>query len=134
MNPLLYQTYRQPGQTVAIGTPPGNTMICQYRLGNTITLKSRHQTTVNGMTGLTIQSKDAQSETTVVVDDTKRIAATLTEGIVALEIHLPQLIGMLSCKPTGGLTFDATNLNQTMPLEHTIDCTLTNSDSLFSQQ
>src|ERR1700674_289130 len=93
-----HKPYRKRRERAATGITPGSAIVHEHRIGQPVTSKHRDQAFARRPILLRAAGLHAQSVTGMVVDHGQRMAAPAPGGKIALEIHLPELVGLRALK------------------------------------
>src|SRR5204863_7429238 len=93
------QPYRERRERPAAGVAPGPAIVHQHRIRQAVAPEHCSQAFARGPILLRAARLDAQSVTRMVIDHGERMAAPARRGEVALEVHLPELVGVLALEP-----------------------------------
>src|SRR4051812_46309443 len=88
----------QAGELSRTATGPGRTVVTQNRVRQTIPSKGLNQTIRYRLGALIVTRLQNHVVAGMVIHRTERMASTPTQGKMALEIHLPKLIGSTAFK------------------------------------
>src|SRR6266702_3241779 len=90
------QPHRERGEPPTTRVAPRRTVVHKHRSGQDIAAEHHHQAFTRRTILMVGARLDAQRIARMIVDDCERVATTAAQGEVALEVHLPQLIGLLA--------------------------------------
>jgi len=90
------QPHRERGEPPTTRVAPRRTVVHKHRIGQAIAAEHHHQAFARRTILMVGARLDAQRIARMIVDDCERVATTAAQGEVALEVHLPQLIGLLA--------------------------------------
>src|SRR5579871_6205000 len=104
-NPELEKPHRQPGPTIFKGEAPGTSIIDEHGIGQSVATERRLEMSAHRRALFVGAGSQAQREARVIVQHRQRMAGhAVLQRTMALEVHLPKLIGCLLFESREGLS------------------------------